>query len=225
MVKYSKVDCKLTNVQLNKFKKAVKSNEGATLILGIRNFNKNETPHELLLTTRQNTKLRNAVNNNSATDIKLSKAQIKKLIQSGGFLGNLLSKLAGPLMKVALPLAKNVLAPLGLTAAISAIDGSIKKKIHGSEVTKGAGVKLIIEQEDMNNIMKIIKALENSGILLKGVSKAIKNETKEQKGRFLSMLLGTLGASLLGNLLTGGKGIMRAGDGIVRARSGSKKNT
>ena len=128
-------------------------------------------------------------------------------------------------MKVALPLAKNVLAPLGLTAAISAIDGSIEKKIHGSEVTKGAGVKLIIEQEDMNNIMKIIKALENSGILLKGVSKAIKNETKEQKGGFLSMLLGTLGASLLGNLLTGGKGIMRAGDGIVRARSGSKKNT
>ena len=80
--------------------------------------------------------------------------------------------------------------------------------------------------------MKIIKALENSGILLKGVSKTIKNETKEQRGGFLSMLVGTLGASLLGNLLTGGKGIMRAGegsvasrtkgDGIVRAGSGSK---
>ena len=124
-------------------------------------------------------------------------------------------------MKVALPLAKNVLAPLGLKAAMSTIDGSIQKKIHGSGATKGAGVKLIIEQEDMNDIMKIIKALENSGILLKGVSKAIKNETKEQKGGFLSMLLGTLGASLLGNLLTGGKGIMRAGDGTVRAGSGS----
>ena len=116
-------------------------------------------------------------------------------------------------MKVAMPLAKNVLAPLGLTAAMSAIDGSIQKKIHGS------GVKLIIEQEDMKDIMKIIKALENSGILLKGVSKTIKNETKEQRGGFLSMLLGTLGASLLGNLLTGGKGIVRAGEG-----SGSKKN-
>ena len=127
-------------------------------------------------------------------------------------------------MKVALPLAKNVLAPVGLTAAMSAIDESIQKKIHGSGATKGAVVKLIIEQEDMNDIMKIIKALENSGILLKGVSKAIKNETKEQKGGFLSMLLGTLGASLLGNLLTGGKGIMRAGDGIIRAGSGSKKN-
>ena len=211
MVEYNKVDCKLTNVQLNKFKKAVKSNKGATLRLGIRNFNKDETPHELLLTTR------NALNNNSATDIKLSKAQIKKLIQSGGFLGKLLSKLAGPLMKVAMPLAKNVLTPLGLTAAISAIDGSIQQKIHGS------GVKLIIEQEGMKDIMKIIKALENFGILLKGVSKTIKNETKEQRGGFLSMLLGTLGASLLGNVLTGGKGIMRAGDGIVRAGSGSKK--
>ena len=115
-------------------------------------------------------------------------------------------------MKVALPLAKNVLAPLGLTAAMSAIDRSIQKKIHGSGATKGAGVKLIIEQEDINDIMKIIKALENFGIFLKGESKAIKNETKEQKGGFLSMLLGTLGASLLGNLSTGGKGIMRAGD-------------
>ena len=121
-------------------------------------------------------------------------------------------------MKVALLLAKNVLAPLGLAAAMSAIDGSIQKKIHGS------GIKLIIEQEDMNDIMKIIEALQNSGILLKGVSKTIKNETKEQREGFLSMLLGTSGASLLGNLLTGGKGIMRAGDGIVRAGSGSKKN-
>ena len=218
MVEYSKVNCKLTNVQLNKFKKSVKPNEGATLRFGIKNFNKDELPHELLLTTRQNTKLRNAINNNLATDIKLSKAQIKKIIQSGGFLGKLLSKLAGPL-PVALPVAKNVLAPLGLTAAISAIDGSIQKKIHGS------GINLIIEQEDINDIMKIIEALESSGILLKGVSKTIENETKEQRGGFLSMLLGTLGASLLGNLLTGGKGIMRVGDGIVRAGSGSKKKT
>ena len=217
MVEYTKVNVKVTNLQLSKFKKAVKSNEGATLRKSIKNFNKDELPHELLLTTRQSTKLRNAINNNSATDIKLSKAQIRKLIQSGGFLGKLLNKLAGPLMKVAMPLAKNVLAPLGLTAAISAIDGSIQKKIHGS------GDQLIIEQEDMNDIMKIIEALENSGILLKGVSKTIENETKEQRGGFLSMLLGTLGASLLGNLLTG-KGIMRAGDGIVRAGEGSKKN-
>ena len=134
-----------------------------------------------------------------ATDIKLSKAQIRKLIQSGGLLGKLLSKLAGLLMKVAMPLAKNVLAPLGLTAAMSAIDGSIQKKVHGS------GVKLIIEQEDMKDIMKIIEGLENSGILLKGVSKTIENETKEQRRGVLSTLLGTLGATLLSNLLTGEK--------------------
>ena len=134
MVEYSIINCKLTNVQLNKLKKAVKSNEGTTLRLGIKNYNKYETPRELLLTTRENTKLRNAINNTSAIDIKLSKAQLKKLIQSGGFLGKLLSKLAGPLMKVAMPLAKNVLAPLGLTAAMSGIDGSIQKKIHGSGV-------------------------------------------------------------------------------------------
>ena len=134
MVDYSKINCKLTNVQLNKFKKAVKSNEGATLRLRIKYFNKDELPHELLLTTRQNTKLRNAINYNLATDIKLSKAQIKKLIQSERFLGKLLSKLVDSLMKVALPLPKNALAPLGLTAAMSAIDGSIQKKIHGSGV-------------------------------------------------------------------------------------------
>ena len=132
MVEYSEINCKLTNVQLNKLKRAAKSNEGATLRLGIKNFNKNEHPHELLLITRENTKLHNAISTNLTTDIKLSKAQRKKLIQSGGLLGKLSSKLAGPLMKVALPLTKNVLAPLGLTVAMSAIDGSIQKKIHGS---------------------------------------------------------------------------------------------
>ena len=105
MVEYSKINCKLTNVQVNKLKRAVKSNEGTTLRLGIKNFNKDELPHELLLTTRQNAKLRNTINNNLTTDIKLSKSQIKKLIQSGGFLGKLLSKLAGSLIKVAMPLA------------------------------------------------------------------------------------------------------------------------
>ena len=83
MVEYTKINCKLTNVQLNKSKKAVKSNQGASLRLGIKNFNKDELPHELLLTTRQNTKLRNAINNNLLiiiiTDTKLSRAQIKKI--------------------------------------------------------------------------------------------------------------------------------------------------
>ena len=160
----------------------------------------NYLSHELLLTTRQKTKIRNAFNNNMSTDLPLSKAQISKIIQSGGFLGSLLRKLAGPLMKVAISLAKNVLAQLGITAAASAIDAGIQKKKapqkHGSGTTT-----LIISNKEMNDIIKIVQALEDSNILLKGVTKTIKNKTKEQKGEFLSMLLDTLGASLLGNIL------------------------
>ena len=145
-----------------------------------------------------------------STDLKLSKAQISKIIKSRGFLGSLLSELADVLMKIAVPLTKNVLAPLGITAAGSANDAGIKKK--KTKKKRGSGnMTLIISNEEMND-KKIIQALEDSNILLKGVTKTIKNETKEQKGGFLSILLGTLGASLLGNLLTG-KGILRAGSG------------
>ena len=140
---------------------------------------------------QEKTKPRNAFNNNMSTDLKLSKAQISKIIESGGFLGSLLSKLADPLMKVAVPLAKNILALLGITAAASAIDSGIQKKIHGSGTTP-----LIISNKEINDIMRIVQDLEDSNILLKGVTKTIKNETKEQKGGFVSMLLGTLVASL-----------------------------
>ena len=116
MVEYSKVNVKLSDTQLKKLKTAVKDKTGTTLRISLKMFNGNDLPHELLLTTRQKTKLRNAFNNNMSTDLKLSKAQISKIIQSGGFLGLLLSKLAGPLMKIAVPLAKNVLAPLRTTA-------------------------------------------------------------------------------------------------------------
>ena len=105
-----------------------------------------------------------------STDLKFSKAQISKIIQSDGFLGFLLSKLAGPLIKVALPLAKNILAPLGITVAASAIDAGIKKKIHGSGTTT-----LIISDEEMNDIMKIVQGPEDSNILLKGITDTIKN--------------------------------------------------
>ena len=204
MVEYSKVNVRLSNTQLKKLKDAVKDNTGITLRINLKMFDGNDLPHELLLTTRQKTKLRNAFNNNMSTDIKLSKAQIVTIIQSGGFLGSLSSKLAGPLMKIAVPLTKNILAPLGITATASAIDAGIQKTIHGSGNTT-----LIIFNEELNDIMKIVQALEDSNILLEGVTKTIEDETKEQKGGFLSMLLGTLGASLLGNLLSG-KGLTRA---------------
>ena len=135
MVEYSKPNVKLSYTQLKKLKTAVKDKTGATLRMNLKILDENDLPHELLLTTRQKAKLINALNNNISTDLKLSKAKISKLIKSGGFLGSLLSKLAGPLMKVAIPLAKNVLASLGITAAASAIDAEIQKKIHGSGTT------------------------------------------------------------------------------------------
>ena len=124
MVEYSKVNVNLSDIQLKKLKTAVKDNTRTTLRMSLKMFNGNDLPHELLLTT----KLRNAFNNNMSTDLRLTKAQISKIIQSGGFLGSLLSKLAGPLMKVAVPFATNILAPLGITAAASAIDAGIQKK-------------------------------------------------------------------------------------------------
>ena len=224
MDEYNKVNVKLSDTQPRKIENAVKNKTGTTLRISLKMFNGNNLPHELLLTTRQKTKVRNAFNNNMSTDLKLSKAQISKIIQCGGFLGRLLGpilKTGFPLIKnVIKPLAKSVLIPLGLTAAASAANAGIHKKILGSVNTT-----LIISNEEMNDMMKIIQALEDSDILLKGVTKTIKNETKEQKGGFLGTLLGTLRASLLRNLLTG-KGILRAGSGnkkgigILRADSG-----
>ena len=95
--------------------------------MSLKSFNRTDIPDELLLTARQKTRLRNASNNNMSTDLKLSKAQISKIIQSRGFLGPLFSKLAGLLMKVAIPLAKNLLALLGITAAASGIAARIQK--------------------------------------------------------------------------------------------------
>ena len=169
MVEYSKVNVKLSDTQLKKLKSAVKDKTGTTLRMSLKMFNENDLPHELLLATRQKTKLRNSFNNNMSTDLKLSKAQISKIIQSGGFLGRLL----GPLLKNGLPLIKNVIKPLvksvlihlGLTAAASAADAGIHKKILGS-----GSATLIISNEEINDIMKIIQALEDSNILLKGVT-------------------------------------------------------
>ena len=141
-------------------------------------FNRNNLPHELLLTTRETTKLKNACENNMSTNIKLSRAQISRIIQSGEFLRLLLSKIACSLMKVAVPLAKMFLAPLGITAAAWAIDARIQNKIHDCGTTT-----LIISNEQMNDIIKIVQALEDANILLKRVTKAIKNKTEEQKRR------------------------------------------
>ena len=179
-------------------------------------------PHELLLTGRQVSSILKAFSNNSSVDIKFSKTQLSKMIQSGGFLG----KLLGSLLKTELPLIKNVitswaksvLIPLGLTAAAAAAaaDAEILKKTLGS----GGHTTLIISNKDIEDLIKIVKSLEDFVLLLKGVTESAQNEVKEKKGGSLSSWLGTLGASLLGSLLAG-KGINRAGEGIVRAREGN----
>ena len=156
MVQYNKVNVKL--------KTAVKNNTGTTLRMSLKMLDGNDLPHELLSTTRQKTKLRNAFNNNMSTYLTLSIAQISEIIQSGGFLGSLLSKLAGPLMRVAVPSTKSILASLGIAVAASAIDAGIQKKIHGSGGP--LSTTLIISNNKMNNIMRIVQALEDSNILL-----------------------------------------------------------
>ena len=179
-------------------------------------------PHKLLLTNRQVANLSKAFASYLSTDMKLSKTQISKMTQPGRFLGRLLGPLLTaelPLMKnVIKPLAKSVLIPLGSTAAASAADAGIHKKVLRS----GNIITVIISNDEIEDIIKIVKSLEDSGLLLKGVTETVQNEVKEQKGRFLSMLLGTLGASLLGNFLTG-RGINRADEGVLGAGYGNKK--
>ena len=129
MTQYNSLNVKLSNSQLNKLKSSIKNETEVVLRISSNMVGDNTNfPHELLLTNRQVANIRKAFAKNTSIDIKLSKTQLSKMIQSGGFLGNLLGKLAGPLMKVAVPLAKNVLAPLGISAAMSAIGEVLKKR-------------------------------------------------------------------------------------------------
>ena len=163
MTQYNSLNVKLSNSQLNKWKCAIKNETEVLLILSSNMIGNNETnfTHKLLLTEKQVSSLRKSFANNSSADIKLSKTQLSKMIQSGGFL----SKLLGPLLKTGLPLIKNVikplaksaLIPLGLTAAASAADAGINKKIFGSGNTT-----LIISNNEMEDIIKIVKSVEDS---------------------------------------------------------------
>ena len=148
MVEYNTVNVKLSNSQLNKLKSAVKNKQGTSLRMNTRMFNENNLSHELFLTQRQITKLRNSIEKNVSTDIKLSKTQISKIIQSGGFLG----KILGALLKTGLPLLKSVIKPLGLlglTAASSAIDAGVQKKIYDSGTTT-----LVISNENCSSFQR-----------------------------------------------------------------------
>ena len=169
----------------------------------------------MLLINTQVSKLGKAFANNSSANMKLSKPQSHKIGQLEEFLGRLL----GPLPKTGLPLMKHVLKPLTksvlilleLTKAASSTDAATHKKMFRSGTTIS-----IISSDEMNAIIKIVKSLEESGLLIKSLSEAIENKAKEQKDGFFRMLLGTLGASLLGNLLIG-KDAIREGEDVIRA--------
>ena len=186
MVQYNKIDLHLTKLQLKKIHDTVKNNNGTIIRLSNKNFNKNKLIYDLYLNDQQLNKLRKKIENNMSTDIKLSKVQINRIIKEGGNLGKLLMNFLPKSIKPAVSIGKNILAPLGLSAAMSATDAAIKKMYEYGNNT------LIISNNYLNDLIKIVVALEEHNILLKGTTKTIKNETKEQKGGFLSMLLGTL---------------------------------
>ena len=159
MTQYNSLNVKLSNSQLNKFKSAIKNETEVVLRLSSNMIGDNETnfPHKLLLTNRQVSNLRKAFANHSSADIKLSKTQLSKMIQSGEFLGRLL----GPLLKTGLPLMKNVIKPLaksvlillGLNEVASAADAGIRAGIH------------IISNDEMDDIIRIVKSLKDSSLL------------------------------------------------------------
>ena len=162
MVQYYKIDLHLTDLQLkilgkqqDHFGIIIQINNGTTIRLSNKNFNKNQLLHELHLTQKQMEKLIEKIKNNMSTDIKLSKVQINKIIKEGGNLGRLLISFLPKLIKPAISIGKNILAPLGLSAAMSATDAAIQKKMYGSGNTT-----LAISNDDLNDLIKIVTVLE-----------------------------------------------------------------
>lgn len=145
-------------------------------------------------------------------DVKLSKPQLHKVTQEGGFLGSTLSKFL-------VPLAQNVLGPLGITTAASAIDGAIQNKMHGRGILNNDNddndydISISIKEKELKDILKIMKSIEENGVFIEGISDTVKQKVNKQKGGLLSLLLGTLASSILGNILSG-KGWYRSGYGV-----------
>ena len=193
MASYEEVRVKLTNTQLNKLKCLTKNKTGTTLRITKKNFQDEELPHKLLLTTRQTIKVRNAFTNNMSTDIKLSKAKISKIIQSGGFLGSWLGKTIIELGKkvvtdLAIPFARDNLAGLVSSITSNTIN-KFEKEVNGKgDVRAVKGFTSFISNEDMNDIIKIIKSLEDSPVLIYDVTETVKHEIKKNKKVYLLVL-------------------------------------
>ena len=174
MLGYKIINLKLSNSQFDKLKDAVRKSNGTTLRIGNKNSHKAELLHELYLTQSQINKLKNKAENNMSADIKLSKAQINKIIKSGGALGSILAIFLPKLIKPAISLGKSILATLGLSAAMSATDAAIQKIMdgHGTKTVK-------FSNKDLNDMTKIVKALEDSDVLMKGVTKTLKSDIEK----------------------------------------------
>ena len=213
MATYQEARGKLTNTQLNKWKYVAKNKTRKILRLNKKNFEDEELPYELFLTERQTTKIRNAFDNNMLTDIKLSKAQISEVIQSGGSFGSWLADLGKKtLANIAIPLAWGNLPGL-VSNVTSSARNKFDRKISGKGfVRAGKGFTLFILNKDMNDIIKIIKSLEDSGVLIDGVTESVKDKIKKQKSGFLGALLAPLAASLVQLVISSVvKGISRRG--------------
>ena len=176
MENYQEARVKLTDTQLNKLKSAAKNKTETILRINRKNFQDEELPHELFLATRQTTKIRNAFANNMSTDIKLSKDHMSKITQSGGSFGSWLTNLGKKaLTNVAIPLARDNFPGLVSNLASNAINKFDRKVSGKGAVRTGKGFTLFILNEDMNDI-KIMKSLEDSNVLIDGITEAIKHE-------------------------------------------------
>ena len=224
MTQYNTLNLKLPNSQINKLKFGIKNGTEVTLklssnVVGDSN-DENNFPHKLLFTNTQVLRLCIVFPNGLSANIKISKTQSDKIGQSifRSTFRTITKNWIAFNEKLLKPLAKSVLLPVVLTAAASAIDAVIHKKMfgsgHHSELSSRMTTSIILNEE-LNDIMKRVKSHEESGLLIKDISKTIKNQGKEQKSGFFSMSLETLGAGLLGNLIKG-KDTIRAGEGMIR---------
>ena len=190
MANYQEARVKLTNAQLNTLKYAAKNKTVTILRLNKKNFEDEELPCELFLTTRQLTKIRIAVAGNMSTDIKISKAQISKIIQSGGSFGySLANSGRKALTNVAIPLARDNLPGLVSNLTLSAMNKFDRKISRKGAGTARKGFALFISNEDMDDIIKTVKSFEDLGVLIAEVTETVKHEIKKQskKAGFLEL--------------------------------------
>ena len=189
MVNYEESRVKLTNTQLKKLSYAAKNKTGTVLWITKKNFQEDELTHELFLTTKKRGKIRNTFAKNMLTDIKLNEAKLCKIIHSGGFLSNAMGKIGKEArMNLAVPLAKDVLPKLATKATLSILD-KFERKISVWVAVRAvflslavrAGFILFISNKDMDYFIRIVKSLENSGLLIDGTTETVQHEIKENK--------------------------------------------